>query len=684
MTDPNNNPLLRDSTLPPFSEIKPEHVTPAIQTLLAQASAELDAQLANLPDEVTWDVLVAPIEARGDRINKAWSPVGHLNSVANSDELRKAYEESEQLLTQYYTELGQNQALFNAYEALAARPDFAELSQAQRKTVANALRDFRLSGVALPPEQKKRYGEIQSRLSTLTSQFSNNVMDATHGWHKHITDEAELSGLPEFAVAAAKQAAADKSLEGYVLTLDVPVYFTVMSQSDNGALRREMYEAFNTRASETGPCGGQWDNTAIMEEILALRQELAELLGFSNYAELSIAPKMAESTQQVVSFLEDLAAKSKPYAEQEFAELQAFAKEEYGVEALDAWDIPYYAEKLKLKRYSISQEELRPYFPANKVIDGLFEVARRLFDLAFVDKTEDVDTWHDSVKFYEIQRNGVPLAGFYFDLYARAKKRGGAWMDVCRQRRVASDDVQLPVAYLVCNFNPPLEGKPSLLTHNEVTTTFHEFGHGIHHMLTQVDVAAVAGINGVAWDAVELPSQFMENFCWEREILAFLSGHHETGEPLPEEKLNNMLAAKNYQAAMFMLRQLEFALFDFKLHMEFGKAGFASVQGLLDDIRQQIAVFSPPSFNRFQHGFSHIFAGGYAAGYYSYKWAEVLSADAYAAFEEAGIFDQATSQRYLSEILEKGGSEDAMVLFKNFRGREPEVDALLRHSGLAA
>ncbi|TVZ41483.1 oligopeptidase A [Alteromonadaceae bacterium 2753L.S.0a.02] len=683
MTENQSNPLLLDTTLPAFSTIQAEHVTPAIKALLQDARSELNEQLANIT-EVSWEMLVAPIEARGDRLNKAWSPVSHLNSVCNSEELRAAYEESEQLLTDYYTEMGQNQALYEAYVALSESSGFNGLSQAQKKTVQNAVRDFKLSGVALPEAEKKRYAEIQSRLSSLSTQFSNNVLDATHGWYKHLNDEAELAGLPSFALAAAKQTASDKDLEGFVLTLDAPVYLTVMTQCENAELRREMYEAFNTRASEAGPSAGQWDNSANMEDILALRQELAQLLGFNNYAELSIEPKMAETTEQVVDFLEDLAAKSKPHAEREFTELKAFAKQEYGIEALNAWDIPFYSEKFKLKMYSISQEELRPYFPAETVIDGLFEVAQRLFKLQFIDKTAEVETWHESVKYYEIQQQGTTIAGFYFDLYARPKKRGGAWMDVCRQRRRTSQGVQLPVAYLVCNFNAPLDGKPSLLTHNEVTTTFHEFGHGIHHMLTQIDVAAVAGINGVAWDAVELPSQFMENFCWEREILQFLSRHYETGEALPEDKLNNMLAAKNFQAAMFMLRQLEFALFDFKLHMQYNSDGFAGIQQLLDTIRSEIAVFSPPAFNRFQHSFSHIFAGGYAAGYYSYKWAEVLSADAYSAFEEAGIFDTATSERYLSEILQKGGSQDAMELFKNFRGREPKVDALLRHSGLKA
>ncbi|WP_045856484.1 oligopeptidase A [Teredinibacter purpureus] len=678
-----NNPLLAEQPLPPFDAIQTDHIVPAVKQLLIEARSALETQLSAL-EEITWATLVAPIEERGDRLNKAWSPVGHLNSVKNSEELRVAYEESRQLLTEYFTELGQNEALFSAYTELRQSDSFDTLSQAQKKTIENALRDFRLSGIALPKAEQQRYGDIQSRLSTLTSQFSNNVLDATHGWHKHIVDENELTGLPEFAVAGAKEAALKKSLDGWVLTLDTTVYFTVITQSKNAALRKEMYTAYSSRASDQGPCAGEWDNSETMDEILQLRQELATLLGFNNYAEYSIETKMAGTTEQVTQFLRDLAIKSKPYAEQDLKELKAFANAEYGVTELNAWDLPYYSEKLKLARYSISQEELRPYFPAETVIAGLFNVANQLFDITFEEKTASVETWHDTVKYYQISQNGTPIAGFYFDLFAREHKRGGAWMDECRVRRQTDSGLQLPVAYLVCNFNAPLDGKPSLLTHNEVTTIFHEFGHGIHHMLTKIDVAAVSGINGVAWDAVELPSQFMENFCWEKEVLSFLSEHFETGESLPDAMLNNMLAAKNFQAGMFMQRQLEFSLFDFLLHIHCGDANFTGVQSLLDKVREEISVFSPPPNNRFQHSFSHIFAGGYAAGYYSYKWAEVLSADAYSAFEEAGIFDKATGQRYLEEILQMGGSLDAMDLFKNFRGREPQVDALLKHSGLVA
>lgn len=677
-----DNPLLSNSSLPPFSGIKPEHVSPAIKALIEASESSLESQLAKL-EQPTWENLAAPIEERGDTLSKAWSPVSHLNSVSNNEELRKAYEESQQQLTVYYTKMGQNKALYDAYLKLKESEGFKELSQAQQKSIRNSLRDFELSGIALEGEEKTRYGEIQSKLSSLGTQFSNNVLDATKGWFKQLSSEDELAGLPEFIVAGAKKAAEEKDLEGYVLTLDMPVYFTVITQSDNAELRRDMYQAFFTRASDQGPNAGKWDNTAIIEETMALRQELAKLLGFNNYAELSIAPKMAESTQQVVDFLENLAEKSKPQAEQEFAELKAFAKEEYGIDNLDAWDVPYYSDKLKQARYSVSQETLRPYFPLPTVMDGLFRVTGGLFNIDIRESSADVDLYDPEVKFFNIYRNGKHIASFYFDLYARSTKRGGAWMDDCRVRRqTLNDGLQLPVAYMVCNFNQPLDNKPSLLTHNEVTTLFHEFGHGLHHMLTQIDVGAVSGINGVAWDAVELPSQFLENFCWEPEVLQFLSSHYESGESLPKELLDNMLAAKNFQSAMMMLRQIEFSLFDFTLHMEYGSEGFNNVQQHFEKLRDKVAVFTPPAFNRFQNGFSHIFAGGYSAGYYSYKWAEVLSSDAYSAFEEEGIFDTNVSQRYLEEIIERGGSDDAMALFKNFRGREPSIEPLLRHSGI--
>ena len=676
------NPLLTRHRLPPFAAIQPEHVLPAVQNLTESNLAALESQLGQL-HEPRWETLVVPLEDREDQLNQAWSPVSHLNGVANNPSLREAYNSSIALLTEYNTRIGQNSALFSAYERLAESEAYKDLTTAQQTAIQNALRDFRLAGVSLPDEAKKRYGEIQTRLSDLSNRFSNNVLDATQGWFKHITDQAELAGVPESALAGAARAAANRNLEGWVLTLDGPVYLTVMTQADNRELRREMYTAYMTRASDQGPTAGQWDNTPLIEEILQLRQELARLLGFTNYSELSIAPKMAQSTTQVLEFLNELAQKSRAQAERDLTELREWARSERGVESLEVWDVPYYSEKLKEARYEISQEVLRPYFPLEKVLDGLFALNKKLFAID-IKPLSGVETWHQDVQFFAIERHGEPVAYFYLDLFAREGKRGGAWMAECRVRRQTSEGLQLPVAYLVCNFNAPVGDTPSLLTHNEVTTLFHEFGHGLHHMLTRIDVAAVSGINGVAWDAVELPSQFMENWCWEPSVLKSLSGHYKTGESLPDVLIEKMLAAKNFQAAMMILRQIEFALFDFRLHMEYGDAGFPGVQALLDEVRHEVAVLAPPAFNRFQNGFTHIFAGGYAAGYYSYKWAEVLSADAFAAFEESGLFDATTGERFLREILEKGGSEDAMTLFRRFRGRDPDIAALLRHAGIGA
>ncbi|MGL5198812.1 MAG: oligopeptidase A, partial [Aeromonas veronii] len=636
-------------------------------------------------DPHTWDSLIAPLEEVNDRLSRIWSPVSHLNSVLNSEALREAHDACLPLLSEFQTYVGQHEGLYQAYLALSQSDDFPLLSGAQRKEIQNTLRDFRLSGIGLPAEAQQRYGEIQARLSELASRFSNNVLDATQGWHKLVADEAELAGLPDSVRAAARQMAELKGKEGWLFTLDIPSYLPVMMYADNRELRAEMYEAFTTRASDQGPNAGKWDNSAIMSELLTLRRELAQLLGFANYAELSLATKMADKTEQVVSFLTDLAAKSLPQGKAELEEIRTFAAEQHGQSELAAWDLAYYAEKLKQHKFSISDEQLRPYFPASKVVKGLFEVVKRVFGMKVRERL-GIDTWHPDVRFYDIFDADDELRGsFYLDLYAREHKQGGAWMDVCLGRRYRQDgSLQKPVAYLTCNFNGPVDGKPALFTHNEVVTLFHEFGHGIHHMLTRIDVAGVAGINGVAWDAVELPSQFLENWCWESEALAFISGHYETGEPLPADLLEKMLTARNFQAAMQMLRQLEFALFDFRLHQEFDPANSAQLPALLDEVRSQVAVMTPPAFNRFQHSFSHIFAGGYAAGYYSYKWAEVLSADAFSRFEEEGIFNPATGQSFLKNILEKGGSKEPMELFRAFRGREPKVDALLRHSGIAA
>ena len=679
-----NNPLLTMDSLPPFSQIKPEQVQPAVIQAIADCKQKISDVLAQR-DPHTWDSLIAPLEEVNDRLSRIWSPVSHLNSVLNSEALREAHDACLPLLSEFQTYVGQHEGLYQAYLALSESDDFLLLSGAQRKEIQNTLRDFRLSGIGLPAEAQQRYGEIQARLSELASRFSNNVLDATQGWHKLVADEAELAGLPDSVRAAARQMAELKGKEGWLFTLDIPSYLPVMMYADNRELRAEMYEAFTTRASDQGPNAGKWDNSAIMSELLTLRRELAQLLGFANYAELSLATKMADKTEQVVSFLTDLAAKSLPQGKAELEEIRAFAAEQHGQSELAAWDLAYYAEKLKQHKFSISDEQLRPYFPASKVVKGLFEVVKRVFGMKVRERL-GIDTWHPDVRFYDIFDADDELRGsFYLDLYAREHKQGGAWMDVCLGRRYRQDgSLQKPVAYLTCNFNGPVDGKPALFTHNEVVTLFHEFGHGIHHMLTRIDVAGVAGINGVAWDAVELPSQFLENWCWESEALAFISGHYETGEPLPADLLEKMLTARNFQAAMQMLRQLEFALFDFRLHQEFDPANPAQLPALLDEVRSQVAVMTPPAFNRFQHSFSHIFAGGYAAGYYSYKWAEVLSADAFSRFEEEGIFNPATGQSFLKNILEKGGSKEPMELFRAFRGREPKVDALLRHSGIAA
>ncbi|MGF1774895.1 oligopeptidase A [Vibrio wakamikoensis] len=679
-----SNPLLTFTDLPPFSQIKPEYVKPAVEQAIDACRAKIDAVLEGNTNP-TWDNVVAPIEEIDDKLSRLWSPVSHMNSVVNSDELREAYESCLPILSEYGTWVGQHKGLYEAYKAIKASDEFEALSQAQQKTIKDSLRDFELSGIGLPANEQHRYGEISKRMSELGSQFSNNVLDATMGWTKHITDEKELVGMPESALAAAKAAAEAKELEGYLLTLDIPSYLPVLTYCDNQALRQELYEAYVTRASDRGPTAGQWDNTDIISEQLKLRHEIARLLGFGTFSEKSLATKMAESPAQVLGFLNDLATKAKPQGEREVEELRQFAEKEFGVTELNLWDIAYYSEKQKQHLFQFSDEELRPYFPESKVVSGLFEVLNRVFGMKITER-EGVDTWHESVRFFDIFDSEDTLRGsFYLDLYAREHKRGGAWMDECRVRRTnAEGELQTPVAYLTCNFNKPVGDKPAMFTHDEVVTLFHETGHGIHHMLTKIDTGAVSGINGVPWDAVELPSQFLENWCWEEEALAFISGHYETGEPLPKAMLDKMLAAKNFQSAMFILRQLEFGLFDFTLHTEYDPDIGARVLETLADVKSKVAVLPSLEWNRFSHSFSHIFAGGYSAGYYSYLWAEVLSSDAYSRFEEEGIFNKETGQSFLNNILEMGGSEEPMELFKRFRGREPEIDALLRHSGISA
>ncbi|MCG7865931.1 MAG: oligopeptidase A [Candidatus Thiodiazotropha taylori] len=673
------NPLLDMTGLPPFSRIEPPMVEPAIDALL-QANRQTMESLLNTVASPSWGNFVEPLEVVEDRLSRTWSPVSHMNSVVNHDELREVYNACLPKLSDYATEVGQNSKLCEAYKKVAEQ---ADLDDAQKKMLENTLLEFRLSGVDLPEDKKQRFKEISQSLSKLTTKFEENLLDATNAWSKLISDPEQLAGLPESAMALAKQTAEQREQQGWLLTLEFPSYFPVMTYADQRELRRELYEAYATRASDCGPDAGKWDNSEVMEQILALRHEQAQLLGYNNYAERSLARKMARTTEEVMSFLTDLAQRSKAQAERELAELTQFASENYGIDQLEAWDIGYYSEKLRQHRHAISQEELKPYFPETRVIPGMFAVVERLYGIR-IQSVEGVDTWHPDVRFYEIRDKQNQLRGqFYLDLYARPKKRGGAWMDECATRFFSESVDQVPVAYLTCNFSPPVADQPALFTHDEVETLFHEFGHGLHHMLTRIDYPAVAGINGVAWDAVELPSQFMENWCWEQQALELISGHVESGEPIPDELFQRLHGAKNFQSAMQMVRQLEFSIFDFRIHQEYDPDQGGRIYQILDQVREQVSVIKPPSWNRFPHGFSHIFAGGYAAGYYSYKWAEVLSADAFSRFEEQGIFSQEAGQAFLQEILEQGGSKDAMELFVAFRGREPQIEPLLRHSGIS-
>ena len=679
-----SNPLLDFSGLPRFGQIEAIHVIPAVEQLLAENRKKLAELLADNNISYTWDNLLHPIQEMDDRLSRAWSPVSHLNSVKNTEELRAAHEHCLPLLSEYHTEVGQNGVLYEAIKSIADSEQYELLDTAQKKVIQNQLRDFHLSGVDLPEDKKKRFKEIKQQLSKLKSSYENNVLDATNGWNENITDESQLAGLPDSALAMAKQTAELEAVEGWVFNLQFPSYFAIMTHADQRDLRKKFYTAYTTRASEQGPNAGKWDNTDYMEQLLDLRQELAQLLGFNNYAEYSLATKMADSTDEVIEFLQQLSEKSKNVAQKDITELRQFAREHLAIDDLQAWDLNYAAEKLRQHRYDLSQEDLKPYFPEHQVIEGLFAIVKRLYKIE-ISAVSGVETWHPDVRFYEINDAQGTLRGqFYLDLYARPHKRGGAWMDECIVRSAYKGMVQIPVAYLTCNLTPPIGDDPALFTHDEVNTLFHEFGHGLHHMLTQVDYSGVAGINGVAWDAVELPSQFMENWCWEKESLALIARHYQTDEVLPSELFNKMNAAKNFQSGLQMLRQIEFGLFDFNLHIHYQRNGQPQVQQMLDETRKQVAVVIPPEFNRFQHAFSHIFAGGYSAGYYSYKWAEVLSADAFSLFEENGIFDQKTGEQFLHNILEMGGIEEPMALFVRFRGRKPKIDALLRHSGITS
>jgi oligopeptidase A len=673
MTPNMDNPLLDHEGLPAFSRIRPEHVEPAVRQVIRENLGAVEKIAA--ADPPTWDSLVAPLEALDHRLARTWAPVGHLNAVLNSEALRKAYNDCLPILSDYATDLGQHEGLFRAYERLAA-DGAGEQDPARAKIVRDALRDFRLAGVALPPGDKARYRAIMQELSSLQAKFEENLLDATHAWTLHVTDEPRLEGLPGSAKVRARNTAQGRGLEGWLLTLDFPCYHAVMSHARDRDLRREMYEAWVTRASDAGPHAGRWDNGPIMAGILRLRREAAGLLGLRTYAELSLATKMAPSVDEVRIFLEDLALRSRPAAQRELDQVRHFA----GCE-LHAWDLAFWSERLREHAFEVSDEELRPYFPVDKVLSGMFDIVGDLFGVRITDGDE-VDAWHPDAKFFRIRdEDGSALGGFYTDLYTREQKRGGAWMDECVGRAKLDGRLDLPVAFLVCNFMPPVDDRPALLTHDEVVTLFHEFGHCLHHLLTRVDWPSASGINGVAWDAVELPSQFLENFAWQPEVIERISGHVSTGEALPTQLLDRLVASRNFQSAMQMLRQVEFALFDIRLHSR-DETSAEAVVAELDAVRREVAVVSYPDFNRFAHGFSHIFGGGYAAGYYSYKWAEVLSADAFGAFEEAGTLDAATGKRFRRCILEVGGSVEPMDAFVMFRGRRPKPDALLHQSGI--
>ena len=666
-----NNPLLDFSGLPRFAEIKPEHVTPAVDLLLSDGRSTVTA-VQNAP--ATWEAFIAPLEDANERIGRAWGQVSHLHAVMDNPELRGVYNANLPKITKYWTELGQNQRLFEKYKALHACAEFSGLSAARKRIVENAIRDFRLGGAELPPEKKQRYAEIQEELSKLGAKFSENLLDATNAFSIFL-DKSQTSGIPEDVLEGAREAAQKEGKDGWKFTLHMPSYLPVMQYADDRALREKMYHASSTRASEFGK--PEWDNAPLIASIVPLRRELARLLGYQNYAEVSLVAKMAESPDQVLAFLDDLARRARPFAEKDVAELKEFFPD------LQAWDVAYASEKLRLKRYSFSDQEVKQYFPEDAVLRGLFRVAESLYQIGFVETKAPV--WHPDVRFFEVRdASGKAIGPFYMDLYARETNRGGAWMDDAITRRRKRDRIQNPVAYLNCNFSRPVGNKPALFTHDEVLTLFHEFGHGLHHLLTRVEDLGVAGINGVEWDAVELPSQFMENFCWEWDVLRAMTRHVDTGAPLPRALFDKMIAAKNFQSGLMMLRQIEFAVFDMRLHYTFDPASGRSAQDLLEEVRRQVAVLFPPKYNRFANSFGHIFGGGYAAGYYSYKWAEVLSADAYSAFEENGVLDAKTGSRFRDEILSVGGSRPAAESFKAFRGREPKVDALLRHNGMAA
>ena len=678
------NPLLDFSGLPRFAEIQPEHVAPALDQLLAENRALIE-RVASAAEPPTWDGFVAPIDDASERLSRAWGQVGHLNAVMNSPQLREVYNGNLQRVTQFYTELSQDERLFAKFKAMRAGAQYGQLTREQRKIIDNELRDFRLGGAELAPDQKLRFKAIRARLDALSARFNDNVLDATNAFSHVVSDPGELTGIPADALEAAQAAAQAEQKTGWKFTLHMPSYLPLMQYADHRPLRERMYHAYVTRASELG--AAEWDNNPLIAEILTLRKEVAQLLGFESYAAFSLMPKMADSPTQVLDFLDDLAARVKPFAERDCRELAQFAREELGLPELQAWDVGWASEKLRLARYAFSEQEVKQYFPEDRVLPGMFRLVEKLYGIRIA--PSQAPLWHRDVHFFDIRNPAGELIGqFYLDLYARPSKRGGAWMDDAITRKRRGERIQTPVAYLNCNFSGSVGGRPALFTHSEVTTLFHEFGHGLHHLLTRVEHRGVSGINGVEWDAVELPSQIMENFCWEWDVLQGMTAHVDApvdteGAPLPRELYEKMLAAKNFHSGMMAVRQLEFALFDMHLHHDFDPGGKLTPLDLLDQVRLRVAVVMPPRYNRFPNSFSHIFAGGYAAGYYSYKWAEVLSADAYSLFEEQGVLNPEVGARFWREILGVGGSRPALESFVAFRGREPKIEALLRHSGMA-
>lgn len=679
-----SNPLLQFDRLPDFPAIEAAHIEPAVLQVLADNRDCLAALVANPVNDESpdWQSLMVPLDEMEDRLSKVWSTVSHLNAVNNTSEIRAAYNKCQPWITEYYTELGQNHALFKCIKALEERAVLLGLGTAQRKVLKDYLLEFRLAGVDLEESQKQQFAALEARLSSLSTRFSNNVLDSTMAWSRQVMDPAELDGMPPMSIQAAAELARSKDMEGYLLTLDAPCYIAVSTHADNRALREEMYTAYVTRASDQGGHDPRFDNSDVIVDILNCRAELAHLLGYESFADISVARKMAKSVARVNEFLSDLSALAVPAAKEEYEALVNFSASEHGVDSLQAWDVAYFSEKLRKRKFDISQEELRPYFPLAKVQEGLFAIAARIYGIE-IRRNHDMSRWNELVEAFDIFRGGQCIARFYFDVFTREGKRSGAWMAECRSRRELADgSIQTPVAYLVCNFAKGNKTTPALLSHNEVTTLFHEFGHGLHHMLTAQTHLRCSGINGVAWDAVELPSQLMENWCWDREAIPLISAHYETGETLPARLLDRLLQAKNFQAGMKTVRQLEFAQFDFRLHQLTGPFDKALVSKVMQEVRALTSVYQVPAFNRFETGFSHIFAGGYAAGYYSYKWAEVLSADVFSVFAATGVFNEETGQKFLHNILSQGGADEPLELFKAFMGREPALESLLKQDGL--